>query len=297
MDQPSLFVRPLDTTPVRVSLRDIRPAETSGLIRSVGLVGVLQALLLRPSCDPAFVYEIVDGGRRDHSARHYGLPDVPALVTDGSGAQIAAARAIANTARSSNPVQEARAWHAVMQEGMYPDVQALARDFGVRVVTVRRRLRLMQLPDVLLDAVQGGRIAEGTAEKIANLAEVYRDRALVLYGEVTARGERFTDAHLGEVRTRREGDLTRTVLGALSALPGAQPLLRLPEVEILAGEVRRLAQERGVDLAALVAALEVGAPARLPASAPSSPSVPLVAAPVCPVPQGVGGRVRLGVRG
>lgn len=273
--QPTLFAQPLDTTPQMVALADIKPGEANTVIKSVAAVGVLQSLLLKPSSDPAYRFEIVEGNRRDYSARQYGLTHVPALITDGSPAQLAAARAIANTARSSNPVQEARAWHAVLQEGVYADVNALARDFGVPVATVKQRLRLMKLPAAVLDGIQGRKIAEGTAEKIANLDEAYRTRALVMYSEVTARGERFTDAHLKEIRARRGDDRTRTVLDALGALPGAQPLLNLPKVDVLAEEVRRLARERGVDLAELIAAL----------GGTASPPAPVVS-----------GRVRLGVR-
>lgn len=305
MDQsppPTLFAQPLDTAPQTVALADIKPGEASQLIKSVRTVGVLQSLLLKPSTDPAYRFEIVEGNRRDHSARHYGLTHVPALITDGSGAQLAAARAIANTARSSNPVQEARAWHAVMQEGVYADVNALARDFGVNVATVKQRLRLMQLPEQILDGILDRKIAEGTAEKIANLDEAYRTRALVMYSEVTAKGERFTDAHLKEIRTRRGGDLTRTVLGALSTLPSAQPLLSLPQAEVLAEEVRRLARDRGVELAELIAALggTVTPPAPAATTAPTQPAppAPFVETPAAatPVPP-VSGRVRLGVRG
>ncbi|ABW35035.1 parB-like partition protein (plasmid) [Deinococcus geothermalis DSM 11300] len=305
MDQsppPTLFAQPLATAPQTVALADIKPGEASQLIKSVGTVGVLQSLLLKPSSDPAYRFEIVEGNRRDHSARHYGLTHVPALITDGSGAQLAAARAIANTARSSNPVQEARAWHAVLQEGVYADVNALARDFGVNVATVKQRLRLMRLPDQVLDGIQGRKIAEGTAEKIANLDEAYRTRALVMYSEVTARGERFTDAHLKEIRTRRGNDLTRTVLGALSTLPSAQPLLSLPPAQVLAEEVRRLARDRGVELAELIAALGGTASPPVPvvsaSPAPSVKAAPFMEVPVPAAPSvpPVSGRVRLGVR-
>ncbi|GGB70559.1 ParB/RepB/Spo0J family partition protein [Deinococcus soli (ex Cha et al. 2016)] len=298
MDQPTLFAKPLDTTLETVALSDIKPGEASTVIKSVGTVGVLQPILLKVSADPAYRYEIVEGNRRDHSARHYELTVVPALITDGSAAQLAAARAIANTARSSNPVQEARAWDAVMKAGVYADVNALARDFGVPVVTVKQRLKLMKLPPHLLDGILERKIAEGTAEKIANMDDTYRTRALVLYQEVTAKGERFTDTHLKEVRARREGDLTRTALSALSALPSAQPLLSLTPVEILAEEVRRLARERNVDLQDLLAALGAAPPQADPGT-PTQPTViPVPAAPVRVTPPRPvqPGRVSLGVR-
>lgn len=304
MDQSTLFAQPLDTSPKTVALLDIKPGEANQIIKSVGTVGVLQSLLLKPSADSAYVFEIVEGNRRDHSARHFGLTHVPALITDGSGVQLAAARAIANTARSSNPVQEARAWQAVMDGGVYGDVNALARDLGVPVATVKQRLRLMKLPEELLDGILQRKIAEGTAEKIANLDVAYRSRALVMYSEVTAKGERFTDAHLKEVRTRREGDLTRTVLGALGALPSAQPLLSLPKAEVLAEEVRRLARARGVELADLAAALGIAAPPAPVTVPPPAPAATATAAPLMdasipvspPAPREMG-RVRLGVRG
>lgn len=281
--QATLFQVPLATDVRTVALSEIRPGVANMVMRSVGKVGVLQALLLRPSREAPFVYEIVDGNRRDFSARHYGLTEVPALITDGTGAQIAAARALANTARSSNPVQEARAWRAVMDEGLYADVNALARDLGVNVATVKQRLRLSLLPDEVLSGVEAGVIAEGTAEKLANLDATYKNRALNAYRAAVASGERFTDLHLKEVRVRRSGDMAHSALGALAALPvppEVTPLLTVSPAEVLAEEVRRLAEARGVPLGDLLAALGG-------AAAPEPPQ---------PAPPIVRGRVSLGGR-
>ena len=261
--QPTLFSTPLDTEMQRVDLQRIKPGTARTVIPSVRLMGVMQPVLLRTTPRGPYAYEVVDGNRRDHSARTFGHTDIPAIITDGSEAQLAAARAVLNTSRSPNPVQEARAWQGALASGVYGSVEAMARDLGVNVQTVRQRLRLMQLPDQLLDGIQEGHISEGVAEKIANLDPAYRARAVQRYGELQGAGERFTADHLKEVRTRREGDLTRTVLGSLMNLPASQqaaPLLSLDPLALLAQDVKRLAQERGVSLDDLATALSFVTP-------------------------------------
>ncbi len=275
--QPTLFSTPLDTEVQVVDLQRIQPGVARTVIPNIRLMGVLQPLLLRRTPHGPYEFEVVDGNRRDHSARTFGLTEVPALITDGSAAQLAAARAVLNTSRSPNPVQEARAWHAALQSGVYPTVEAMARDLSVKVQTVKQRLRLMALPDALLDGIQEGHISEGVAEKIANLDPAYRDRALKRYAQLRDEDERFTANHLKEVRARREGDLTRTVLGSLTSLPRpvqATPLLSMDPVARLAQDVRRLAQERGVDLEDLARALGLTTHGLAPDPAP----VPITAA-------------------
>lgn len=252
--QPSLFRTPLDSEVCVVALERIEPTSARTLIPSVRLMGVLQPVLLKPSDGP-YDFAVVDGSRREHSARHYGLTELPALITDGTPAQLAAARAVLNTSRGPNPVQEARAWQDALASGVYPGVEELCRDLGVKVQTVRQRLRLIQLPEALLDGVLAGTISEGVAAKVANLDPLYRQRAVARYAKLAGAGKPFTEHDLKEVRARREGDLTRTVLGSLSGLPGLQPLLTVDPLTQLAADVRRMAQERGVALEELAQAL------------------------------------------
>jgi len=269
--QASLFSAPLKTDIQNVALQDIKPGSAHEIIRSVGRIGIIQAILLKPSRDPAFAYEIVDGGRRFHSAAHFKLLSLPALVTDGTAPQLAAARALANTARSNNPVQEARAWSAVMAEGVYPDVKSLAEDLGVPVRLVKKRLRLAKLPDSLLSAVEQGSVAEGTAEKISSYDAHYQNLALRAFEQTTQDGKRFTDDCLNDIRTRKSGDTRSAAIQALGSLPSLQPLMVLKPVTILAEQIRTLAASRHIALDDLAAELGFVAMTAAPSAAQALP--------------------------
>ena len=100
--QGHLFSAPftVETRMIPVSL--IAEPDTQECIPSIGQIGVLQGVLLKPSGNAAVPYLIVDGDRRVRSALKYGLESVPGVITDGTPGQIAAASAILNAARSSN---------------------------------------------------------------------------------------------------------------------------------------------------------------------------------------------------
>ncbi|ASN83207.1 ParB/RepB/Spo0J family partition protein [Deinococcus ficus] len=276
-DQRTLFDSPLALTIQNVPTDRIKPGDKKNLIPSINKVGILQAILLKPSLDPEFEYEIVDGSRRHHTAMTYKLPTVNALVTDGSSAQIAAARAIANTARSPNPVQEAIAWREVMAEGIYADVQSLARDLGVPVKLVKKRLKLATLPAPMLDDLQNNKLAEGTAERISRLDTNYRALALEAYRTVTQDGTRFTDDHLQDIRRRKSDETKGAVLGVLDQISIIQPLIALSPATVLAEQVRSMARDRGVTLDDLARELGIRLPDSPQAAAPVTPGQ--VAAP------------------
>lgn len=285
-DQRTLFDTPLTFTAQRVPMALIKPGDKHNIIPSIRRIGVLQAILLRPSQDPQYAYEIVDGSRRHYTALSLKLPEINALITDGSRSQIAAARAIANTARSPNPVQEALAWKAVMDEGIYADVHALAKDLGVPVKQVKKGLQLATLPEAMLDDLQNNKLAEGTAERISRLDKNYRALALEAYRTVTQDGTRFTDDHLQDIRRRKTDETKGAVLGVLDRISIIQPLITLSPAAVLAEQVRTMARDRGVGLDDLARELgftgagEGESPAQGTAAAPTAP----IAAPAVPVP-------------
>ena len=145
-------------------------------------------------------------------------------------------------------MQEARAWSAVMAEGVYPDVKNLAEDLGVPVRLVKKRLRLAKLPGSLLNAVEQGSVAESTAEKISSYDPHYQALALRAFEQTTQDGKRFTDDCLNDIRTRKSGDTRSAAIQALGSLPSLQPLMVLKPVTILAEQIRTLAAARHIAL-------------------------------------------------
>ena len=255
--QPTLFFEePLNTTEQRVLVAAIKPNDNpdpKDVIKSVKMVGVLQPLLLKPSNDPQYNFEIIAGGRRHFSAVTYGLIDVPALITTGheTEPQLAMLRALENVARSANPVAEGRAFRKVLDSGMYASLTDMAQEMGLDAKLVTKRLKLVdKLDDDILTAVENGTLAERIAERIVNLDKAYQPAAIQATREALQNNRRFTQKDLKSLRTRRDGDMTQVLGDLLGDIPGntMTPLLSLRPAQLLAEEFRMIAQERGIAL-------------------------------------------------
>lgn len=260
--QPSLFEQPVNTTEQRVMVAAIKPnpdIDPGDVLKSVRVVGVLQPLLLKPIQDPAYLYEVVAGGRRLNSALRYELSDVPAIITTGNEteAQLAMLRALENTARSANPVAEGRAFRKVLDSGLYPSEREMASEMGIDVQLIRKRLKLVRLPDDILQAVENGKLGETTAERIVKLDTPYQRSAIQATRQALAEGERFTAKDLKEIRTRQQGDMSQALGSLLGQVPSAQmqPILTLTPAQLLAEEFRMIAQERNLPLQDVLAVL------------------------------------------
>ena len=135
--------------------------------------GVLQPVLVRPVAGGT--YELVAGERRWRAARIAGLEEIPALIRDRDDAEALEAALIENMAREDlNPVEEARACAALVEE------LGLTREsVGLRVgrsrVAVTNLIRLLDLPDEVLELLELGDLSEGHGRALL-LASDHADR-------------------------------------------------------------------------------------------------------------------------
>jgi len=139
--------------------RNFDEAALTALAGSLGERGVLQPVLVRPK--PGGTYELIAGERRWRAAKIAGLETVPALVRSHDDAASLELALIENMARQDlNPVEEARACSALVEE-----LGLTREEVGVRVgrgrVAVSNLLRLLDLPDDALDALERGTLSEG----------------------------------------------------------------------------------------------------------------------------------------
>jgi ParB family transcriptional regulator, chromosome partitioning protein len=131
----------------------------SALAASIEASGVVQPLLVRPLSDGS--YELVAGERRWRAAQQAGLEKVPAVVRDQEQAQRLQAALIENMVREDlNPVEEARACAALVQE-LGLTKEELARRVGRSRPAVSNLIRLLELPDEMLAALEAGELSEG----------------------------------------------------------------------------------------------------------------------------------------
>ena len=121
--------------------------------------GVLQPVLVRPVAGGT--YELVAGERRWRAARLAGLEEIPALVRDRDDAEALEAALIENMAREDlNPVEEARACAALVEE-LGLTREAVGLRVGRSRVAVTNLMRLLDLPDDVLELLERGDLTEG----------------------------------------------------------------------------------------------------------------------------------------
>jgi ParB family transcriptional regulator, chromosome partitioning protein len=129
------------------------------LAGSLGEQGVLQPVLVRPK--PGGTYELVAGERRWRAAQMAGLDSIPALVREREDAAALEVALIENMAREDlNPIEEARACAALVEE-LGLTRKEIGRRVGRSRVAVSNLVRLLDLPDEVIELLQEGNLSEG----------------------------------------------------------------------------------------------------------------------------------------
>ncbi len=144
------------------------------LADSLGERGILQPVLVRPVAGGT--YELVAGERRWRAARIAGLERVPALVRARDDAEAIELALIENMAREDlSPIEEAHACAALVEE-LNLTREEVGRRVGRSRVAVSNLLRLLDLPDEVVELLQDGALSEGHGRALL-LAEDHRARA------------------------------------------------------------------------------------------------------------------------
>ncbi|MBR3418805.1 MAG: ParB/RepB/Spo0J family partition protein [Oscillospiraceae bacterium] len=144
------------------------------LAESIQAHGMLQPIVVRPIGERR--YQIVAGERRWRAAKRIGLSEVPVIIrelTDHEASQIAL---IENLQRENlNPIEEAMGYQALMQQfGMTQE--EVAKTVGRSRPTVANSLRLLNLPVLVQDYLEKGKISAGHAKALAGI----KDESLLL---------------------------------------------------------------------------------------------------------------------
>ena len=152
----------------------IDPEAIAELASSVSQKGILQPLLVRPLEEG---YEIVAGERRFRAAQQVGLKTVPAIIRDLTDRETLEIAIIENVQRENlNSVEEARAFKQLMDFGM--NQEEVAKAVGKSRSAVANTLRLLQLGDAALSALEKRTISAGHARAI--LAQPESDKIWAL---------------------------------------------------------------------------------------------------------------------
>ena len=144
--------------------RAFDPETISSLAKSIAEAGIIQPLVVRPLDDNR--YELIAGERRWRAAREAGLDTVPAIVRAADGAERMETALIENVVREDlNPVDEARAC-ATLVDDLGLSKEELATRLGRTRPAISNLIRLLDLPDDVLDLLAEGELSEGHGRAI-----------------------------------------------------------------------------------------------------------------------------------
>lgn len=139
------------------------------LADSIASHGVLQPLLVRPLPDGG--YQLVAGERRWRASRMAGLFEVPVIIREMSDAETMQISMIENLQRENlNPVEEAMGYKILRDEyGLTQD--EIAKSVGKSRPVVANALRLLSLPEGILDMLKDGKITTGHARALISIED------------------------------------------------------------------------------------------------------------------------------
>lgn len=120
-------------------------------------------------------YRIISGERRWRASRIAGITEVPVIVKDLSKQEIAEIALIENLQREDlNAVEEAKGYETLIKEfGLTQE--AVAQRVGKSRPAVANAMRILSLPDFVLDMLEKGDINQGQARSLIPIKEKLSD--------------------------------------------------------------------------------------------------------------------------
>lgn len=170
--------------------RDFDEARLKDLAESIRQYGVLQPLVVSrieiPNDDGGFNvnYELIAGERRLRASRLAGLSQVPAVIRKEENPMMKLELAIIENLQREDlsPIDRARAFLRLASEFGFSHAD-IGRKVGKSREYVSNSLRMLQMPQEIIDALSAGKINEGHTRPILMLND-RPDEQSVLFKEI-----------------------------------------------------------------------------------------------------------------
>jgi len=198
----------------------------SGLAESIRAQGLIQPVVVRPRLEGG--YELIAGERRWRAAREAGIATVPAVVREADDRETLLLGLVENVAREDlSPIEEGRGYSVLIDEfGL--SLGEVAGRVGKSKPTVSNRIRLLELPDDVLELLNRNELSEGHARALLAVpdhdARRRLARRIVRDGLSVRSAERAAKAAGARTRERRvsavDPALAARVRDAFRALTG-----------------------------------------------------------------------------
>ncbi len=139
------------------------------LADSISKHGLLQPIIVRESSGG--FYQIIAGERRWRASKIAGLLEVPVIIMQADALKAAEIAIIENIQREDlNPYEEASAYHSLMTQYDLTQEQ-VAEKVGKSRSAVANAMRLLDLPDEVLEMLKTGDISAGHARALLGMKD------------------------------------------------------------------------------------------------------------------------------
>lgn len=163
----TVSVRDIDTNALQPR-KQFEETSLNELAESIRVHGIVQPLIVKQKGSR---YMIIAGERRFRAARLAGLSEVPVLVADYDEAQIHEVSLIENIQREDlNPIEEAAAIRFLMKQHDMTQEEVSGR-LGKSRPAIANALRLLQLPESVIDLLKSGALSAGHGRTLAGLTD------------------------------------------------------------------------------------------------------------------------------
>jgi|TARA_B110000114_G_scaffold170101_1_gene194602 ParB family chromosome partitioning protein len=139
------------------------------LSNSIKERGVIQPIIVRKSSDHSSKYEIIAGERRWLAAQKAGLHEVPVVITAADDLKSLEFSIVENVQRNDlNAIEEALGYNRLIEEFSY-DQEKVAQFIGKSRSHIANFLRLLNLPELVLELIKTKKLSPGHAKILVGL--------------------------------------------------------------------------------------------------------------------------------
>jgi ParB family chromosome partitioning protein len=147
---------------------DFNETDIRELAETIKENGVVQPVLVTKKDDG---YMLIAGERRWRASRMAGMEKVPAIERDLSEVDTLTVSLIENIQRKSlSPVEEANAYRMLIDEFSHTQKE-ISKKVGKSRSTVANTLRILELPDDIIEYIDGDRLTAGHARALLSIKD------------------------------------------------------------------------------------------------------------------------------
>ena len=144
-----------------------------GLTNSIKERGIIQPIIVRRSQDQKTKYEIIAGERRWLAAQNAGLHEVPVVITEADDLKSLEFAIVENVQRHDlNAIEEAEGYQRLINDFLY-DQDKVAKFIGKSRSQISNCLRLLSLPNEVIDLIQNNKLSQGHAKVLVGLENAF----------------------------------------------------------------------------------------------------------------------------